>query len=362
MSAQIPTPSALAQRFIAALSAQQFIASDGTTVTLDAMAPATFESALAILAGLTDYEIYLYLRDQLLELMVTTATVTPGTGLLPQHAKIWGVPRVGATAAVGYFLMASTATAPVTVPAGTAITVDGTVQWTTDNAVTVAAGATVSVAVTATVTDVAGNLAPNTVATLVSPVSGIGTVVSDQNGLTGGAPVEGVESWRARIIDEIRNPPGAGTVADYTKWAKDAGALVVNVVPAYTGPGTVGILFLASDYAVPSPAQVTAMQAAIDAKRPVRGNATVYAAEVVPQNPQIQLNPDTAAARTAVQDALAPYYLSVGLGGRVYVEALQAQISTAAGQKNTLVSPTQDFTLAANQQPVLGAINWGDAS
>lgn len=48
------------------------------------------ESALAILAGLTDYEIYLYLRDQLLELMVTTATVTPGTGLLPQHARIWG--------------------------------------------------------------------------------------------------------------------------------------------------------------------------------------------------------------------------------------------------------------------------------
>ncbi|KXV50825.1 hypothetical protein AD945_01215 [Gluconobacter albidus] len=361
MSAQIPTPAALAQRFVTALAAQQFIASDGTIVTLDATAPSTLESALAILAGLTDYEIYLYLRDQLLELMVTTATVTPGTGLLPQHAQIWGVPRIGATAAVGYFLISSTTESAVSVPAGTAITVDGTIQWTTDTALTIAAGATVSAAVTATATGVTGNLAANTAGAFVSPVAGISSVISDQNGLTGGAPVEGVESWRARIIDEIRNPPGAGTDNDYEQWARNAGAAYVSVVPGWLGQGNVTIFVAGSGGTAVSPARLAIIQAYIDSRRPVQANALVMAATIVPQAVTITLNPDTQAMRLAVAAALAPYYLSVGIGGRIYVTALSSQIAAVAGNQTDLVGPTQDQQLAPNQMPVLGGINWGAA-
>jgi len=111
-------------------------------------------------------------------------------------------------------------------------------------------------------------------------------------------------------------------------------------------------------YIVPTTAQIASLQAAIDAERPVRGNATVYPGVLVPQSPQIKLNPDTTAARTAVQNALAPYYLGLGLGGTIYVEAIQAVISSAAGSANTLVSPTQDQTLAANQLATLGPISW----
>jgi len=191
VSAQIPTPSALAQRFAAALAQQQFIASDGTLVTLDALAPATLESALAILSGLTDYEAYLYLRDQLLELMVTTATEK---GLLPQHAQIWRTPREGATAAIGNFIVSSTANSDATLPIGTLITVDGSVQWSVTVATTIAAGASASVPVQATVTGTAGNLAANTSGTLVSPVAGILSVISDQDGLAGGATSR---AWKA---------------------------------------------------------------------------------------------------------------------------------------------------------------------
>jgi len=355
VSAQIPTPSALAQRFAAALAQQQFVASDGTLVTLDALAPATLERALAILSGLTDYEVYLYLRDQLLELMVTTATEN---GLLPQHAVIWRTPRDGATAAIGNFIVTNTASSDVTLPIGTLITVDGSVQWSVTVATTIAAGASASVPVQATVTGTAGNLAANTSGTLVSPVAGISSVVSDQDGLAGGADIEGVESWRARIIASIRTPPGAGTKADYLRWLTAAGAGVSNVVPAYDGPGTVGLIVLMPGYVVPTTAQIASLQATIDADRPVRGNATVYPGVLVPQAPQIKLNPDTTAARTAVQKALAPYYLGLGLGGTIYVEAIQAVISSAAGSANTLVSPTQDQTLAANQIATLGAITW----
>lgn len=358
MTAQIPTPATLAQRFIAALGAQQFTASDGTAVTLDATAPATLESALAILSGLSDYETYLYLRDQLLELMVTTATITPGTGLLPEHAKIWNVPRIGATAAVGYFLLSSTASAAVTVPAGTTITVDGTVQWTTNSAITIAAGATASVAVTATVTGVAGNLAANTAGVLVWPVAGIGSVVTDQNGLAGGAEIEAVESWRARIIDEIRNPDAGGTAANYEKWAKAAGATTVNVVPGWMGRGSVGVIVALTRGVTPTAAQVAAVQAYIDTKRPVRGNVTVFGAVTVAQDLTLVLNPDTQSARAAVVNALTTYYLGLSIGATIYREGVDATITAVAGTQNTLLLPSGNVALAVNQQAILGTINW----
>ncbi|EHH69533.1 baseplate J/gp47 family protein [Gluconobacter morbifer] len=119
---------------------------------------------------------------------------------------------------------------------------DGSAQWAVTSAVTIAAGASASVCVQATVAGTSGNLAANTAGTLVSPVAGISSVVSDQNGIAGGAPIEAVESWRARIIDAIRTPYGGGTSADYEKWATAAGAAYVNVVLGWLGRGTVGVI------------------------------------------------------------------------------------------------------------------------
>lgn len=358
MSAQIPTPAALAQRFVSALAQQTFVASDGSVVTLDATAPATLESALAILSGLSDYEIYLNLRDQLLELMVTTATVKPGTGLLPKHAEIWGVPRNPEAAAVGNFLITSDGIAAVTLPAGALITVDGTVQWSIEEAVVISAGTTVSVPVVATTTGVSGNLGGNVTALLVSPLSGISSVVSDQDGIAGGTEVEVVESWRARIIDEIRNPPSGGSASDYQKWAKQAGAAYVRVVPLWLGLGTVGVIVAMAGGVAATPAQVAAIQAYIDVRRPVRGNVTVYAAMIIPQTITVVLNPNTATAQIAVTKALTAYYLSQGIGATIYVEAVNARISAAAGDQNTLLMPSSDTTFAVNQFPVFGEAVW----
>lgn len=362
MSAQIPTPAALAQRFVSALAQQTFVASDGSVVTLDATAPATMESALAILSGLSDYEVYLSLRDQLLELMVTTATVTPGTGLLPKHAEIWGVPRLPAAAAIGNFLVTSQASAAITLPTGSLITVDGSAQWSVTEAVTISPGATAPVAVVATVAGTSGNLAANTAATLVSPIAGVSTIVSDGDGLAGGAVIEAVESWRARIIDEIRNPDAGGTVANYEKWAKAAGAATVNVVPGWLGRGSVGVIVALTRGVTPTAAQVAAVQAYIDTKRPVRGNVTVFGAVTVAQDLTLTLNPDTQSARAAVTAALTTYYLGLSIGATIYREGVDATITAVAGTQNTLLLPAGNVVLAVNQQAVLGTISWATAS
>ncbi|GBR09525.1 baseplate J/gp47 family protein [Gluconobacter frateurii] len=357
MSAQIPTPQTLAQRFITALAGQQFQAQDGTIVTLDATAPATFEQVLAVLHGLSDYEIYLFIRDCLLEVIVTTATEN---GKLPDHALMWRTPRNPATAAVG--MVVFTASASVTIPAGTLLTSDGSVQWATNEALTIAAGATATVDATCTTTGTAGNLLGGTGLTLLSPIAGVSSVAVDANGFAGGAAIEGVESWRARIIASVRTPPGSGTVADYTKWATGGGAVLVDVVKGWVGIGTVGVIFELVLGVAPTAAQVAQMQSVIAASAPVRANFTAVATVVVPQDLTIKLASDTAANRAAVTNALSPYYLGLGVAPLISVEALQAKIYAAAPGSNVLVSPAADIQLVAPQRAVLGTITWAAAS
>lgn len=187
MTLAIPTPQELAERFCSALDGMTFTASDGTLVKLDARAPNTLENVLAAIHAMGMYGLYLTLQALAKELMVTTATEN---GLLPQHAIMWSCPRIPASASIGYVLIASSA--QVAVPVGTEITIDGSVRWTTTQAVTVPAGSNgTPVPVQAETTGTSGNIAANTVLTLVSPLAGISSVWVDGEGLAGGSDIEG---------------------------------------------------------------------------------------------------------------------------------------------------------------------------
>ncbi|GBQ08959.1 baseplate J/gp47 family protein [Saccharibacter floricola] len=359
MSLSIPTPHELATRLATSLAQQSFTASDGSTVRLDATAPGTFEQVLSVVLGLADYETYLFLQGRALEFLPSTATVGPG-GLLPQHADIWGVPRVGPQAALGRVVIS--ATQEVSVPQGALLTVDGSVQWALNNAVVLPANGAVSAAVSCTSTGTAGNCAANTPLTLVAPMVGISSVVVDQDGLAGGAESEPVESWRSRIIDKIRNPYNGGTVQDYRAWALSAGASLVHVVPSYTGAGTVGIIIAMSGPRVPTREEIARVQSYIDERRPVRGNATVYGASFVIQTPTVRLGLDNQPNRQKVQAALAAIINGVGIGGTLYVEALQAALFDTVGAQSVLLNPGADMAFAANELPVMGDIQWEDGT
>lgn len=333
--------------------AQQFVAADGTVVRLDPNAPNTLEQVLGVVWTLALSEVYSAIRDQLLEVMVTTATAD---GLLPEHAKMWGVPRNPATGAVGSVLVA--ATEDLTLPIGTAFVSDGNVQWLVTTAAHILAGSTGSVPVQASTTGTVGNLAGGTELTLVSPIAGVTAAVVDAQGLAGGAAIESVESWRARIIAKIRNPVAGGTEPDYVGWATDAGAAYAKVLPDAYGRGTVGIVIAMSGPAVPTAAQVAQVQAYIDTKRPITAKATVIAAQLVAHSPAIALNPDTVSARQQITAELTAYYPSKGIGGRLYLSEIVAVLTTINGTSNDLVSPTADEQLADNQIAVLGTIDW----
>ncbi|WP_282803062.1 baseplate J/gp47 family protein [Bombella apis] len=355
----IPTPDQLAKRLATFLSQQTFTDADGQPVRLDATAPGTFEQVLAAALALGDYETYLFLQGRALEFLPSTATVGNG-GLLPQHADIWGVPRIGPQAAVGHVVI--TAGQAVTVVQGATLTVDGSVQWALDAAVTVPAGGSASVAVTCTTTGTGGNLSGNTTLTLVQPVAGVVSVVTDQDGLAGGADIEPVESWRSRIIDKIRTPYNGGTVQDYRSWALAAGAYSVNVVPSYTGAGTVGIVVAMSGPRVPTADEVARVQAYIDERRPVRGNATVYPVELVPQTPVVRLGLDNQTNREAVTASFAAIFNGVGIGGTLYVEALQAALYDTVGARSSVIAPAADIVFQSMEMPIMTGIDWRDGA
>jgi uncharacterized phage protein gp47/JayE len=356
MTLPIPTPQELAARFCAALDGMTFTATDGSQVTLDGRAPNTLENVLAAINAMSLYGLYLTMRQLALELMVTTATEN---GLLPQHAIMWNTPRRSPTAGIGNVLVSSSL--EVIIPAGTEVTVDGSVRWMTTAPVTVAAGVNgTSIPVTAEVTGAAGNLAASTTLTLVSPIAGVTSIVVDDNGLAGGADLENVEAWRARIIANIRSPASGGSMADYQKWATAAGAPYVNVVPGWLGTNTVGVVVLMPGPTVPTPAQIAAIQAYVDGVRPVRANVTVVPGAIATQNPTVSLNPDTQNGRTQVEAAVAAYYAGIQMGGWLYTEELSAAIKSVAGETSFFISsPTADQQLPNNQAAVLGTITWG---
>ncbi|MXV35850.1 MULTISPECIES: baseplate J/gp47 family protein [unclassified Saccharibacter] len=355
MSLSIPTPQELAQRIVTSLAQQSFTASDGSIVRLDATAPGTFEQVLSVVLALGDYETYLFLQGRALEFLPSTATVGNG-GLLPVHADIWGVPRIGPQASVGRVVVS--ATQDVTIPQGALLTVDGSVQWALNEAATVSANGSASLAVTCTTTGTAGNLTANTPLSFVSPIAGISSVGVDQDGLAGGADSEPVESWRSRIIDKIRNPYNGGTAQDYRTWALAAGVALVHVVPSYTGAGTVGVIVAMSGPRVPTSEELARVQAYIDERRPIRGNATVYGATFIPQTPIVRLGLDNQPNRQKVQAALAAIIDGVGIGGTLYVEALQAALFDTVGAQSQLLNPGADITFAANEMPVIDAVQW----
>jgi uncharacterized phage protein gp47/JayE len=93
------------------------------------------------------------------------------------------------------------------------------------------------------------NIPAGAVALLDDAVFGVAEVTNPLPFSTGD-DIETDDDYRARLLEEVRKPPGAGNVADYIGWAKSiAGVGGVTVVPEWeeqfgypNGPGTVKIV------------------------------------------------------------------------------------------------------------------------
>jgi uncharacterized phage protein gp47/JayE len=255
-------------------------------------------------------------------------------------------------------------------PAGLVLSRTDGELYTTQTSVTIASG-TATVAVQSDDAALAENCDVGTVLTFQSPPTGVtatATVADDGSGggLTGGTDPEEIEDFRARVLQRMRDPPHGGSNADYVYWAEQvAGVTNVWVYPQEDGAGTVAIRFIRGNDTNPLPTsdEIAAVQAAINAARPVTATVTVKALTSNPLNPRIILTPDTPAIRAAVVAELADLFSSNSQpGGTIKLSQIRTAIgngvSDSGGTDYALMTPTADFTSTLNQFPAVGTPTW----
>lgn len=303
------------------------------------------------------FDLYLMLQRLAQELFPDTASDE-----LTRHADVWGIARRPAAAASGSVTF--TGTSGLVLPSGIALKLgDVTVLTTAGGTI---AGGTLTVAATAQTAGIAGNFPAATVLPLVAPIAGLSaqaaTVVAP--GFSGGVEQEAEEDWRSRILARIRAGVPYGQAGGYAAWASAVpGVAVVAERPGWVGLGTVGVVVaMGSRLAPTSPTgpELAAVQAALDAQRPVTALVVAVAASLVPVNLSIFLSPDTTATRAAVTEAVALFLASEpGIGGTIQRSRLSEAISSAAGEyAHRIDVPAANVVLGPAQLAVPGIITW----
>lgn len=281
---------------------------------------------------------------------------------LERHASIYGITRKPAIAAIGTANFRGNA--GVLVPAGTRLRRADGVEFLTVGAHTIS-GASVVIDVAAAVGGVAGNSPGGTQLTVVLPIAGLsspGSVTS--RGLSGGLDEEDDDDLRARLLARIKQPPAGGNAADYVAWATEVnGVTRAWAYPESMGIGTVGLSFVTDDDpggAIPNPTKVAEVSTYIQARRPVTARVFVFAPTPLALDLEIQIEPDTAELRLAVEESLRDLILrEAEPGGVVLLSHLREAVTSTPGiVDNVLVLPTADVEAGAGELVELGTITW----
>jgi uncharacterized phage protein gp47/JayE len=311
-----------------------------------------------VLAG-ASHEIHGYLDWISLQIIYDTAD----DELLVRWASIWNVNRKDAQFASGNVLV--TGTAGETITAGTVLKRgDGALFDVTAD--TVLGASATAVPVEAEIAGAAGNTDAGVQMTFLNTIANVqSVVVVDTNKLVNGSDIESIPDLRARLLERIQNPPSGGAAEDYVAWALEVpGVTRAWVYPKEMGAGTVTVRFVRDNDAsiIPDAGEVDAVKAYINdpSRRPVTADVYVVAPTPVTLNFNIQLTPNTAAVKAAVEASLRDLLLREAAPGvTLLISHIREAISVAAGETdNVLISPTTNQVYTTGQMPVFGEITW----
>jgi len=280
---------------------------------------------------------------------------------LVRHANMKRCPRKAETYSSG-FARWEGVPAEKTVPAG-AILQDGNLTEFTATASATSIDGVLKLPVVCSVAGTVGNIDDNSVLTLNSPVSGLPSTAAADS-FEGGAEIEDLDVWRARVIERWYYTPQGGADSDYVICAKEvAGITRAWTYRHWSGTGTVGVMVANSDLVNPIPAEsiVTAAKEHIAPLAPVAGAMlTVFAPTVHVVDMSIRITPDTATTRFAVIAELRAMFQRDGVpAGELDISRINEAISIATGEyKHVLVRPTVNIPIGKSELAVLGEVTW----
>jgi uncharacterized phage protein gp47/JayE len=289
--------------------------------------------------------------------------------LAARHGPVWGVTRRPATFALGNALLQGNP--GLVVPAGLDLALGGGGFLRTTAAGVIPSAGPLALPVRATVAGAAGNVPAGTLLPLVVPLAGLSTQSAEiaAGGTAGGADMEDVEAWRARILQRIAAPPQGGAAFDYPVWVRNAFQVAhVGVTP---GKGDVRITIAMGTREsprAPNPAEIAAIGQHLgryqvaEGVRPVTAEVIVVAAALVQVPIRIELvQGDTAPIRAAIAAAIAPFIASAAaIGGVIHPSRLSEAISSARGEyAHRLHQPATAVVALPTELLVPGTLSWG---
>lgn len=287
---------------------------------------------------------------------------------LESWADLYGLERLPATKAAGDVTFSGTNGS--TIPLDALLTRDNGSRYRT-TASGLIAGGTATVPVEAEDAGVAGNAVAGSTLSISTPIAGVTGAVVAAGGLFGGEERETDDQLRTRLRDTVAARPEGGSLQDYRAWALEVPGVTRVFVFAgedFMGPGTVGVTIAADDDPsgpIPSGGLVAAVQARLtDTTRrdsaPITAEVTTYAPVAVPVDFTLEVTPDTAAVREAVETALADLILREGApGGTLLLSKIHEAISTAAGEEDhVLADPSVNVDFTSGELPVLGTVTF----
>lgn len=361
----VPTLPALVDRIAGDLSAR--------IPGLDARVRRSQAHAIArVFAGLS-YEELTTIRRLLRQVLWDTAEGE----YLRRWAAIFGLAPIVAARAVGSVTF--TGVAATAIPTGTALVrADGRRYTVNAPGGTIGGGGSVALPVTAVVVGADGNAVVAVVLSLATPIAGVDpTVLVGAGGLTGGRDEETDAALRLRLLARIRLKPQGGAAADYVVWTRDATGVSgtvdrVHVQGSALGAGTVRVLFTkiqigtTPSTVIPSGADVAAVQAYVDPRRPVTAQVTVAAPVARLVNLSITLVPNTATVRAAVDASLDAMFARESVpSGTVRNSWIREAISSASGETHHALTSVagdgtglSDVVLAATEVATRGVVTY----
>lgn len=306
------------------------------------------------------------------------ASTAPDLETLLLHGAEFGLPLLPAAPASGKVTF--TSTTAITVATGAQLQrTDGTTYLVTAGG-TLSIPGTLIVPVTCSANGAIANAAAGTPLTVISGLTGTATASVGPGDLTLGSDVEGIESYRQRILFRKRNPPHGGSAADYVIWARQVpGVTRVFVERLWNGGGTVRV-FVFMDGAfpngIPDATAVAIVKDYIGSVCPAGVILTVAAPAAHTINVTVDnLSPDTTATREAVLAELRAAFLRLGRvsgsdtahGGMPFLATpagfslawIYQAIANAQGVSSfDLVAPTTDTVLGTAETAVLGTVTF----
>ncbi len=184
-------------------------------------------------------------------------------------------------------------------------------------------------------------------------IMGVETI-NVSEGFSGGVDTESDDSLRARYLDKIRNPDGAGTKKDYERWAVEvSGVTTAKCIKLARGPGTLDVI-ITTEGGLPPEELIVQCTEYIKERMMFNQDFLIRSPITIPLDISIVYYSESVVDEQ-VKEAVSTYIRSVGVGGIVRLSSLIVAIRSIPSVSDVEVSiPEHNVMLTENEMAVIG--------